>query len=325
MKHFCSRVARGLLAAAMLTVATAAWPQTYPSRDITFVVPFNPGGGTDPIARQFAAGLEKVLHQSVNVENKPGGSATIGIGSVVRAKPDGYTIGLGTNAALVHQPLINSGLAYKTPDDYQSIIKLVELPSILVVRADAPWKTFQEFIADAKKNPGKIRVSVSGLGTIVEMVVQQVNKNAGVKITPVPFTGGGGEGLVALLGGRVQGNVTSGAAGIAGHVQAGTVKVLAVVGKDRYEPFPDATPMVEAGYDVTLPYACYVLAPKGLPKDVLDKLVAASLQVARSPEFLAFAKTSGMVVDAKGPEAMKAELVSYTKVFSDLIKFIDQK
>ena len=314
-----------LLAASLFVVAATAGAQGYPSRDITLVVPFNPGGGTDPIGRQFAAQLEKVLHQNVTVENKPGGSATIGVGMVVRAKPDGYTIGLGTNAALAHQPLINTGLPWKTADDYQPIIKLVELPSIIVVKSDAPWKTFQDFIADARANPGKIRLSVSGLGTIVELVIQQINKAAGVKIVPVPFTGGGGEGLVAVLGGRVQGNVTSGAAGVAGHVQAGTVRVLAVIGKDKYEPVPDATPMVTAGYDVTLPYAVYIVAPKGMPKDVQDKLVAPSLQVAKSPEFAAFAKTGGLVVDAKGPEETRAELKGYTKTFTDLMKFIEQK
>lgn len=323
--------AAGLTAIALLagiaavSFAAPAKADSYPSRDITFIVPFAPGGGTDPIGRQFAAGLEKALKGSnVDVENKPGGSATVGISTVVRARPDGYTIGLGTNAALVYQPLVNDGLIYKSPDDYEPIVKMVELPSIIVVKGDAKWKNLDEFLADAKANPGKMRASVSGLGTIVEMVLQQLNKAADVKITPVPFTGGGGEGLVAVLGGRVEANVTSGAAGVAGQVAAGEVRVLAVAQKGKYEPFPNATPMGDK-YGVTLPYATYVLAPKGLPADVKAKLVAASLEVVNSDDFKNFAKTTGMIVDPKGPEETKQELQQYTRTFQDLKTFMDQK
>lgn len=314
--------------AAIALVAGLAGParaaDTYPQRDVTFIVPFAPGGGTDPIGRQFAASLEKALKGNVDVENKPGGSATVGISTVLRAHPDGYTIGLGTNAALVYQPLVNEGLIYKSPDDYEPIVKLVELPSIIVVKGDSKWKNLDEFLADAKASPGKMRASVSGLGTIVEMVLQQLNKAAGVKITPVPFTGGGGEGLVAVLGGRVEANVTSGAAGVAGQVAAGEVRVLAVAQKGKYEPFPDATPMGDK-YGVTLPYATYVIAPKGLPADVKAKLVAASLEAVKSDEFRSFAKTTGMIVDPKGPDETRQELVDYTATFKDLKAFMERK
>ena len=330
MKYFARQTVRGLMvvvtlmAAVLLSVTATVCAQDYPNRDITFIVPYNPGGGTDPLVRQFATQLEKALPGNVNVENKPGGSGTIGAGVVVRAKPDGYTIGLGGNSILAYQPLVNTGLAYKTPDDYQPIVKLVDMPLILVVRADAPWKTFEEFMADVKKNPGKIRASNAGVGTNNDLVTRQLNKVARVKIVSVPFSGGGGEALVALLGGRVEAGINTGPT-VAGHVQAGKVRVLAVFKKGKFEFFPDATPVFDAGYDATLSATYYVIAPKGLPKDVQDKLVAASLRVVRSEEFHKFAKANGCVADAKGPEALKEELVQQIKVFSDLIKFIDQK
>ena len=107
----------------------------YPSRSITFIVPYGPAGSTDPVSRQFVSQLEKVLGVDINIENKPGGSGTLGFGIVMRAKPDGYTIGLATNSMLAYQPLVNPALTFKTPDDYQPIVKLGETPIVLVVRA----------------------------------------------------------------------------------------------------------------------------------------------------------------------------------------------
>jgi tripartite-type tricarboxylate transporter receptor subunit TctC len=323
MRNFTGHIVQRFVVAAMLSaVAALAQAQNYPSRDLTFIVPYNPGGSTDPISRQFASQLEKTLPGKINIENKPGGSATIGSGVIVRSKPDGYTIGLGSSSSLAYQPLVNSGLAYKTPDDYQPIVKLVDLPAILVVRADAPWKTFEEFMADVKKSPGKIRASVSGLRETSDLVVQQLNRVANVKITTIPFTGGGGEALVALLGGRVEATVGFGP-GALGHVQSGKVRVLAVFKKGKYDLFPGATPVGDAGYDATLQATYYVLAPKGMPKDVQDKLVNASQQAVRSEDFLKFARDKGYDADPKGPEETRAELVYYGKVFADLLKFLD--
>jgi tripartite-type tricarboxylate transporter receptor subunit TctC len=323
MKTYTRNILSGLVAAIVLSATASVNAQNYPSRDITFIVPYGPGGSTDPISRQFAGQLEKLLNGNINVENKPGGTATIGTGIVVRAKPDGYTIGLGSNGSLTYQPQINSGLAYKTPDDYQPIVKLVDQPAILFVRADAPWKNFEEFMADAKRNPGKLRVSTSGSGSTNDLVVKQLNKVAGVKIPTVPFTGGGGEATVALLGGRVEGSVGYGASAL-GFVQSGKVRVLAVFKKGKYDLFPDATPVGDQ-YDATLPAAYYALAPKGLPKDILEKLVFASQKVVRSEEYIKFAKANGYVVDPKGPEEVRAELVQYGKTFAELITFINQK
>jgi tripartite-type tricarboxylate transporter receptor subunit TctC len=330
MRCFTRQAIRGLivavtlLGAVTLSVTHSVHAQNYPNRDITFIVPFAPGGSTDPLSRQFTVQLKKILRGNINVENKPGGSATIGTGAVVRAKPDGYTIGLGSNGSLAYQPLVTGGLAYKTPDDYQPIVKLVDQYVFLSVRADAPWRTFKEFMADVRKNPGKIRASVSGVGGATNLAAQHFNKIAGVKITTVPFTGGGGEALLAVLGGRVEANIGHGVS-VIGHERAGKVKVLAVFQKDKDDLFPNAIPAFDAGYDAALPSSFYVIAPKGMPNDVLDKLVETSLQVVRSQEYLKFAAANGYVADAKGPEAIKGELIHYSKVYSDLIKFIDQK
>ena len=304
--------------------ATTAFSQNYPSRDITFIVPYNPGGSTDPISRQFAGQLAKELNTPVNVENKPGGSATIGTGLVIRAKPDGYTIGLTSNSVLAYQPLVNKALAWKSPADYQSIVKLVDLPAIITVKADSPFKTFEDLLNAARQNPGKVRIAVSGYRTAPDLVIQELNKVAKVRIATVPFTGGGAEALVALLGGRVE--ATSGyAPTVLPQVAAGNVRVLAVFSKDTYAVFPKAESVVKAGYNVTLPADYSIVGPKGMPKEVLDKLVAASLKVANSKEFAEYAKKSGLILDTGGPKEMDQEMVDYGKTFAELIEFMSKK
>ncbi len=325
--YFCSAVAG--LVRLMLTAAVCALPfntvaQSYPNRPITFVVPYGPAGSTDPISRQFATQLEKILGVEVNVENKPGGSGTIGFGIVARAKPDGYTIGLATNSILAYQPLVNQSLTFKTPDAYQPIAKLGEMPVILVVRADAPWKTFEEFLEHVRKNPNKVRASVSGLRTVPDLVAQEFNKNNDLKLRTIPFTGGSGEALLALLGNRVEATLFTGAVGIPGQVQAGKVRVLAVLKKGVYDPVPEAVSTIDAGYKTTLSAQFYVMAPKGLPKEVLDKLVSAAQQIINSPEYAKFA-TEGYALDPKSPAELSAEIIRDTETFTELLKLLDQK
>jgi tripartite-type tricarboxylate transporter receptor subunit TctC len=314
------------VASAMLglhVTTSSAQAPGFPNRAITFVVPFNPGGGTDPIGRQYAGQLSKILGVDVNVINKPGGSGAIGTAAVVTSKPDGYTIGITTNSALTYQPLENDGLAWKTPADYQPIVKLDDLPAYLAVRADAPWNSFEDFIADVKKNPGKIRLSTAGVGTLVDLIVQQMNKESGLKIVTVPLTGGSGEAMLSLLGGRVEGYIGYGAA-IAGQRAAGKVKVLAGFQPGKSEDFPEAVSVVDLGYRVTLNTGNYVIAPKGLPADVLQKLDKASQEVVRSPEFLKFLRSQGFLSDPKGPEETRAELVQYQKDFADLVAYLQK-
>lgn len=300
----------------------SAQTDNYPSRSITFIVPYGPAGSTDPVARQFVSQLEKVLGVDINIENKPGGSGTLGFGIVMRAKPDGYTIGLGTNSMLAYQPLVNPALTFKTPSDYQPIVKLGETPVVLVVRADSPWKTFDEFMAHVRANPGKVRAAVSGKRTVPDLLAQEFNLNAKVNLRTVPFTGGSGEALVALLGNRVEATLFTGAFGIPGHVQSGKVRVLAVFKKGPYGPVPEALPTIDAGYNTTITASFYVIAPKGLPKPVLDKLTAASMQVVTSPEYAEFAKV-GYALDPKGAQGISEEIIRDTATFRELIKLLD--
>jgi tripartite-type tricarboxylate transporter receptor subunit TctC len=313
----------GLAAALVAFSATTRAADEWPSRDITFYVPYAPGGSTDPISRKYAELLEKQLKVKVIVENKPGASATIGTGAVIRAAPDGYTIGLGSNSSLAYQPLEMKGLAWKSAADYQSIVKLSDLPAILAVPAAARWKTFDEFVAEARANPRKLKVSVSGLRSANDINVQQLNKVSGLRIVTVPFTGGGGEATLAALGGRVDGTVGY-APGMKGQIDAGKLRVLAVFQQGKYDLTPDATPLGETPWKETFPAAYYVIAPNGLPKPVLDRLMAASKAVVATDDFKSFIKLNGYTYDPKSGDDMKKELEDYDGKFRAIVKFLDE-
>jgi tripartite-type tricarboxylate transporter receptor subunit TctC len=313
----------GLLTAVAAFSPAKVVAEEWPSRDITFYVPYAPGGSTDPISRKYAELLEKQLKVKVIVENKPGASATIGTGAVIRAVADGYTIGLGSTSSLAYQPLEMKGLAWKSADDYQSIAKLSDLPAILAVPADSRWKTLDDFIAEARANPRKLKVSVSGLRSINDIAVQQFNKLSGLRIVTVPFTGGGGEATLAALGGRVDGTVGF-APGMKGQIDAGKLRVLAVFQQGKYDLIPDAKPIGETPWKDTFPVGYYVIAPNGVPKPVLEKLMAASKTIVTSDEFRNFLKTNGYAYDPKFGDDMKKELADYDGKFRAVIKFLDE-
>lgn len=325
MKNFTRRqiaLGGGALAGGLLLPAHA---DNYPQRDITFVNPWSAGGSTDAIVRQYSKLMEKVLAGNINVENRTGGSGTIGVGSVVRAKPDGYTIGYAGNSTLVYQPMVMKGLAWSKPQDLQPLVKLNSMPTLLAVRADSPVKDWADFLKDVQAKPNQVRVGVAGLRTSADLEMQQINMAARTKMRIVPFTGGSGESVLALLGGRVEA-MAGYTDGLRGHVQANAMRVIAVFQKGRYEPFPDATPVGDqSGFtSATLLPACnYVIGPKGMPKEVLDKLVNGSRQVVTSDEFKAFAQRAGLVLDPMGPNEVRAELQRVVGTYETLIKYLN--
>ncbi|MGH3740069.1 MAG: Bug family tripartite tricarboxylate transporter substrate binding protein [Micromonosporaceae bacterium] len=324
MKRVGIRAAAAVAALSVLggcNGSLTADPAAYPEKDITFYVPYAPGGSTDPISRQFTKQLEKLLDANVTVENRDGASATIGTSAVVEANPDGYTIGLSSNSALSYQPLVNSNLPYKSPQDYQPLIKLADLPTVLAVPADAPWKTFEDFMKAAKANPGKHRISTSGALTAPDLSVKELSRTSGVNLKTVPFTGGGGEALTALLGGKVE--ATAGyAATLRPQVESGDLRVLAAFHEGTYEAFPEAQSIPEAGYDVTLPAAYYVIAPNDMPGKVLEKLTSAAKKAVATSEFKSFQEKNGYISDPITGDAIREELQGYHKSYQELNEFL---
>ncbi len=291
----------------------------YPTSDITWIVPFAPGGTTDPISRTIAQELETILKTKIVVVNKPGASATLGTSEIVQAKPDGYTIGLSSNSAVGVQPHVLK-LPYAGPDTYQPLVRLTEQPEIISVRADAPWKTFQEFLEDARKNPGKLRVATVGKLTTEDMCLRQFGGLAKVNITSVPFSGGGGEALTALLGGHVEAS-TNKVGTIAPQVAAGKARVLAVLTGKRTPVFPDVPTVQEMGYNVTAPGAMFfAMGPKGLDKAVIDKLVSAITQAVKTETFQKFARETGLTAEPVGPEETAKQIKKDYDAYASILK-----
>lgn len=306
----------GLLSAFGLLVASIVSAADFPVRPINLVVPFGPGGPTDIVARSLAEQANTVLSERIVVMNKPGASATLGSGEVFRAKPDGYTLLLGDNISTVFQPK-RMKLPYQGPEDFQPIIKLADIPNVLVVQADSKWKTLDEFVADAKAQPGKLRISTAGRFTGTDLNMLEFNHVAGIDTTTVPVSGGTGESVGLLLGGHVEAIVAAPAA-VVGHVNGRKVRPLVVFSKQRIDLFPEVPATHELGYRTTMRVMVFVSAPKGLEKGVLEKLHASLDKAVKSEKFVEFAKRTGYQLDPLGPQALSKELVEWRQYFATL-------
>ena len=277
----------------------------YPERAVTLICPFPAGGAMDIVARNLVEALKRHFPRPVAVVNRPGAAGTIGNAEVVQARPDGYTIGISAVAVLTVQPH-RTDLPYKTPDDYEPIIKLVNLPIVFAVKADSPWKSMREFLEAGRAAPGKLRVGSPGVGTILHLDLEALKAEAKVDLTHVPFAGGA-ETVPALLGGHVEGlNVHP--SEILPHVQAGKARVLAVYQESRNPLFPEAATFRELGYDLTLGVYYLLIAPKGTSPSIVKTLHDAAKQAMEEPLFVTMAKTRGYEIEYKGPEALKGEL-----------------
>lgn len=297
-------------------VAPAA-AQPYPSRPVTMVVPYAPGGGADIIARLLADAMKPRLGQPVVVTNRPGGQGTIGTAEVIQARPDGYTVALSAVATLTVQPH-RQDLPYNTPDDYEPIIKAANLPIMFSVHAKTPWKTMKEAFDFIRANPGKIRVGSPGNGSMGHLTLATLNSKAGTRFAHVPYLSGA-ESIPSMLGGHVEALVVH-PAEILPHTSAGTARVLATFEERRNSNYPDAPTMRELGYDVTLGVYYPLIGPKGLPKDIRDKLYQAAKAALEDPAFSGPVKARGFVLDTKDPEAFRQELWASHRANAVIVK-----
>ncbi|MBA2962272.1 MULTISPECIES: Bug family tripartite tricarboxylate transporter substrate binding protein [Ramlibacter] len=278
-----NRTRRGLTALAALLAlgAGVAQAQTdFPSRPIELVVPFQPGGGTDALARSFADASRKHMPQSMIIVNKPGASGSIGWQDVAAAKPDGYRLAVITVelATLPHM-----GIGKISYEDLQPIAQLNADPAAITVRADAPWNTIEEFLAAAKKDPGKIGVANAGNGSIWHLAAAALEEKTGVKFNHVPFQGAG-PGVLALLGGHVDAAAVS-PAEVSTYVAAGKLKTLAVMADQRVKGFDKVPTLKERKIDLSIGTWRGIAAPKNTPPEVVAYLKKLALNASSEPAF----------------------------------------
>jgi tripartite-type tricarboxylate transporter receptor subunit TctC len=269
-------------------VSAVAAQEAYPSRPITLVAPFPPGGVADLTARPVAAALEKVLKNPVGVVNKTGAAGAVGMQFVATSKPDGYTLLLALSSISIipeADKLFGRQPAF-TVDQFAPIALVSADPTVLVVRSESPWKTAREFIEDARKRPGQITFSSSGVYGTLHMAMELLSSAANVKFRHVPYAGAG-PALTAILGGHVDA-LASGPAVILPHIKAGKLRPLAGWGDQRVAALPEVPTFKELGYpDAEFYIWAGVFAPRGTPEPVLQKLREAMRQAVADPEFKA--------------------------------------
>ena len=303
-------IARRLLLVALAVLAVvipANADESFPSRPITLVAPFPPGGIADLTGRPLASALEKVLKSPVALVNRQGAAGAVGMQSVAVAKPDGYTLLVALSSISIipeADKLFGRQPAY-TVDQFAPIALLTADPTVLVVRAESPWKTAREFIEDAKKRPGQISFSSSGVYGTLHMAMELLSQASGIKLRHVPYSGGG-PAVTALLGGHVDA-LASGPAAVIPQIKAGKLRPLAGWGTERIAALPDVPTFKELGYpDAEFYIWSGVFAPKATPAPVLVKLREAVRDAAAHPEFKeAMAKQETPIVFKQGEEFQK--------------------
>jgi tripartite-type tricarboxylate transporter receptor subunit TctC len=258
-------------------------PAQFPSKPITLIIPWAPGGSTDLSGRKLADLTGKILGQPMVIENKPGASGVIGINAVAKAAPDGYTIGAMTYSANVIIPHLRS-VPYDTKKDFSFIMQYCEAPMIFSVLIDSPWKTFKEFVEEARKNPGKMKYSTPGPLGGQHIFMEHVFFLEEVKVNHIPV-GGGTEATRQLLGGHLDGAITP---DFVPHIQSGKVRGLAVQPEKRMKAVPDIPTFLELGYKVESPNYTGICAPQGLHPVVLKKLFDAFKKAYEDPSFQEF-------------------------------------
>ncbi len=320
----------GAALAALATALTAAAgplvAQSYPSKVITIIVPFPPGGTTDVTARLVAAEMSKTLGQAIIIENKAGANGNIGSAAVARAAPDGYTLlatGVGSNA-------VNHGLyatmPYDSSKDFAHITQMSAGPNVLAVNAAFPAQSFKELIEIVKKDPGKYNYASAGNGASGHMAMELLKTSAGLKIDHIPYKGGA-PAFQDVMGGQVPFMFINQDMPIP-HVKAGKIRVLAVASLERNAQYPDVPTVAESGFPGFAAVSWNGLAaPAKTPMDVMDKLYDAASKAINSPAVKDRLLAQGFVPGGMKPAEMQAfvtaEMAKWTKVAKDAGAKID--
>lgn len=311
----------GLLIVAVTIAACASEPpkpkeEPYPTKQITYMIPFDPGGQSDREARRQQPFLEKSLGQKVVIDYKVGGGGAVGWAELVRAKPDGYYIAGINLPHIILQPL-QQDTGYKT-EQILPVVFFQRTPLGLAVPANSPYKTVKEFIDAAKAKPGEITIGGSGTFSGHHIATLRLQKLAGVKFNYVPFTGAAPQ-MTAVLGGHVNAVIANSDDLVKYKDQ---LRLLAMADADRFPLLPDMPTFKESGIDMIEAIDRGVGVPAGTPDYIVKKLEAAFLEIAKNPDVIADMKKQGFVPLALGAAESKAHIEKMLATYKELVKDI---
>ena len=308
---------RLILACSLVAASGVSMAQTYPNKLIKLQVPFAPGGTTDIIARIIADPLGKVLGQSVIVENKAGGGGVVGANETAKSTPVGYSLGIATVSTVAANPAINPKNPYNPLTDFSPIINIAATPNVIAVHPTFPAKDYKAFLAEIKKNPGKYSYASSGTGGIGHMQTELFKSLTGAFITHIPYRGAG-PALNDTVGGQVP-LIFDNLPSALPFINSNKLVPIVVAAPQRLSQLPNVPTFKEVGLEPVNRMAFYgIYGPKGLPKDVIDKINAGVKKVLEDPAVRKRIEDTGSLVVGNSPEQfaeqIKAEFEVYKKV-----------
>jgi tripartite-type tricarboxylate transporter receptor subunit TctC len=302
-----------------LAVPASLAQSPWPSRPIRFVVPFAPGGTSEIVARSVAAELTKQLGQSVYVENKPGGAGTVAMLDVAKSAPDGYTIILGHVGTLAVNPYMLDSQSYDVNKDFLPVTLLAKVPNVFVIHPDVPAANFKEFVAYARKNPGKLNYGSAGNASAGHLAMEYLKLVTGMDITHVACRGTGPQ-LVDLLSGRTQAS-SAGLPALSAYIKSGKLRAIAVGTPQRIAQLPEVPTVAEMGYpDFETSQWYGILAPAGTPPEIVRRLQEESAKALRSTAVTERFAADGAVGGGGSPAEFAAYIAREQKIWSDIVK-----
>ncbi len=300
----------------LILVGTVCAQEKFPTRPVSLIIPWAPGGGGTLNAQTLQPHVEKALGVGAVIVNKTGGGGTIAWNFVANAPSDGYTVGIVNPSLVVTVYTTKTGVNYQK---FDPIIYTVGVPAGVVVRTESPWKTFGEFIGYAKANPGKVQMANSGHAAMYHIGIVGIEMATGVKFTHVPYKGSG-PCVTALLGGHVDGSLIE-ISTLLPYVEAKKFRILAVSSEKRNFALPDVPTFKEYGFDLDVGTWYGYVVPRGTPKERIKVLHDAFKVAMESEDFKAFYKKQGGVVEYMGPEGLGSYLEEQDKLWKKIIDF----